>query len=85
MTNFAKIVITTKDNVIKELPVMPKTIAMAECIAIAMNSNNITIKIVEAKEEEFDVKKLNTYIDERMNEFGLLKENDVEIESHVQN
>lgn len=87
MTDFAKIVIIDlkTGNVIKELPVMPKEIVMEELIVIAIIdskkdfvSDSTAMKIVEVKAEEFDEGKLNAYIDERMEEFSLLEDTDIE-------
>lgn len=92
MTDFAKIVIIDlkTGNVIKELPVMPKEIVMAEIIVIAIIdskkefvSDSVTMKIVEVKDEEFDEEKLNEYIDERMEEFGLIEEDDAETARYI--
>lgn len=92
MADFAKIVIIDLNTgeVLKELPVMPKEIVMAELVVIAVMdskkefiSNSSAIKIVEVKAEEFDEEKLNTYIDERMEEFDLTKEDDVEIARYI--
>ena len=87
MTDFAKIVIIDlkTGNVIKELPVMPKEIVMAELVVIAIMdskkefvSDSTTMKIVEVKDEEFDEEKLNSYIDKRIEEFSIIEEDDFE-------
>lgn len=83
MTDFAKIVIIDLNTgeTLKELPVMPKEIVMTELIVIAVIdrkkefiSDSAVITIVEVRDEEFDEEKLNAYIDERIEEFGLIDE-----------
>ena len=83
MADFAKIVIIdlNTNEILKELPVMPKEIVMTELVVIAIMdskkdfvSDSTVIKIVEVKDEEFDEEKLNVYIDERIEEFGLIDE-----------
>lgn len=83
MADFAKIVIIDLQtgNIIKELPVMPKEIVMAELFVIAIIdskkefiSDSAAMKIVEVKDEAFDEEKLNAYINKRMEEFGLIDE-----------
>lgn len=83
MTDFAKIVIVDlhTGETLKELPVMPKELVMAELIVIAImddkkefTSDTAVIKIVNVKAEEYDEEKLNEYIDNRMKEFDLIDE-----------